>query len=47
MCMLGVSQVVINDLLPAATQAAMENVVRNGVSPDRFHHFLSYIMLLL
>lgn len=32
----GVSQVTINDLLPEATSAAMENVVRNGVSPDRY-----------
>jgi tRNA G26 N,N-dimethylase Trm1 len=31
----GVSEVTINDLLPEATSAAMENVMRNGVSPDR------------
>jgi tRNA (guanine26-N2/guanine27-N2)-dimethyltransferase len=31
----GVSKVVINDMLPDATQAATKNVVRNGVPLDR------------
>lgn len=32
---LGVKCVVVNDLLPAATEVAKKNVERNGVSSDR------------
>lgn len=33
-----VKSVIINDFLPAATDAAMKNVTRNGVSLDRYRH---------
>lgn len=32
----GVNRVIINDYLPAATEAAKKNVSRNGVSLDRY-----------
>ena len=32
----GLSRVIINDYLPAATEAAKKNVSRNGVSLDRY-----------
>ncbi len=36
----GVESVTINDLLPKATEAALNNVVRNEVSTDRSYFYL-------
>jgi tRNA G26 N,N-dimethylase Trm1 len=36
----GVDHVVINDLLPKATTAAMENVQRNNIPLDRYSYYL-------
>lgn len=39
----GVESVTINDLLPKATEAALQNVIRNEVSTDRFRGFPTFL----